>query len=60
MSTSWVLYLRIGFLFSVGVEIYRLGLALRVGALFELVFISVGALFELVFISVGADKPQGL
>jgi hypothetical protein len=43
------LYLRVGFLFSVGAEICRLGLAMRVGAL-----------FELVLISVGVDKPQGL
>jgi hypothetical protein len=49
MSIRWVLYLRIGFLFSDGVEICRLDLALRVGAL-----------FELVLISVGVDKPQGL
>jgi hypothetical protein len=34
---------------SVGVEIHKLGLALRVGAL-----------LDLVLFSVGADKPQGL
>jgi hypothetical protein len=49
MSTRWVLYLRIGFLFSIGAEIYKLGLAMRVGYL-----------FELVLFSVGADKTQGL
>jgi hypothetical protein len=49
MTTSWVLYLRIGFLFSIGVEICRLVLALRVGAL-----------FDLGLILVGVDKLQGL
>jgi hypothetical protein len=44
-----VLYLRIGFLFLVGVEICKLGLVLRVGAL-----------FDLVLVSVGVDKSQGL
>jgi hypothetical protein len=47
LSTSWVIYLRIGFLFLVDVEICKLGLAMRVGAL-----------FELVLISFGVDKPQ--
>jgi hypothetical protein len=41
--------LRVGFLFLVSAEIYRLGLAMR--------FVVV---FELVLISVGVDKPKGL
>jgi hypothetical protein len=48
-STSWVLYLRIEFLFLVGVEICRLSLALRFGALVELFLY----LFD-------ANKPEGL
>jgi hypothetical protein len=43
MSTSWVLYLRVGFLFSVDIEICRLGLALRIDAPFEFVLFLVGA-----------------
>jgi hypothetical protein len=41
MSTSRVFYLRFGFLFLVDANICRLGLALRFGALFELVLFSV-------------------
>jgi hypothetical protein len=71
LFTSWVLYLRVGFLFSVGDEINKLGLVLRVGALLDLVLFSVGvdiwklflvlrvgSLLELVLFSFGVDKPQ--
>jgi len=42
LSTSWVLYLRIGFLFLVSAKICRMGLASRFGTLFGLVLISIG------------------
>jgi hypothetical protein len=49
LSTSWVLYLRIEFLFSVGVDICRLSIALRIGSL-----------VKLFLYLVDVDKPQGL